>query len=184
VYSLEQMAEMVTLPDLDRPEGLRDRAMIAVLASTAIRASELCDLRVADVTERQLFVRHGKGGSPRYVPMTALAWAAVTDYLVAYPARAGEPLFRTGPGRGLTRRRLHKAVSAYSRRLHLGQGVHVLRSSAATAWLNSGVNLRHVQLGLGHAKIETTAIYLKTATHALIADFRRHFEPMLAQLTE
>jgi len=97
----------------------------------------------------------------------------VAAYLAAYPARADEPVFRTAPGHGLSRRRLHKIVDRYALVLRLPRGVHTLRHSAATRWLNRGMSLRSVQVILGHARIATTTGYLGIATDALVAEYQR-----------
>ena len=168
-----QMIALVRSPDLGSPEGLRDRAALAVLCACGLRASELCSLRVRDVTPTLVFVRDGKFGAQRLVPISPAAHRAVRAYLAVYPAQLDEPLFRTGPARPLTRRRLHKIVDRYAQALRLTRGVHVLRHSAATRWLNRGVNIQFVRAMLGHVRLATTAGYLGTATDALVAEYRR-----------
>ena len=172
-----QMIALVLAPDLTSSEGLRDRAALAILCACGLRASELCDLRVRDVRPDLVFVRDGKFGHQRLVPVSPAAYRAVRAYLTVYPAGADEPLFRTGPRRPLTRRRLHKIVDRYALALHLPRGVHTLRHSAATRWLNRGVNLQFVRAMLGHARLSTTAGYLGVATDALVSEYRRCLAP-------
>jgi integrase/recombinase XerD len=183
-YTESEMAALVRSPDTSTLKGRRDRAILATLCACGLRASELCQLKARDVSSSLVFVRCGKGGRQRYVPLSAKAWATVSAYLDVQPARPDEPVFRTLDGRPITRRLLHKLVTGYSLRLGLQGGVHVLRSSAATFWLNRGVNLQSVRLMLGHAQIATTALYLKLATEGLVAEYRRCVErrPALAQL--
>lgn len=168
-----QMVALVRAPDLASPEGPRDRAVLAVLCACGLRASELCGLRVRDVQPDLVFIRSGKFGNQRYVPISGPAYRAVRAYLAAYPARLDEPLFRTAPAHPMSRRRLHKLVDRYSVALGLPRGVHVLRSSAATRWLNKGLSIRSVQVMLGHARLATTAGYLAIATDALVAEYAR-----------
>ena len=169
-----QMADLVRAPNHFVPEGLRDRAILAMLCACGLRASELCGLIVRDVLPTRLFVSAGKGNTQRWVPLSDKVYQAVQVYLARYPARPGEPLFRTGPGRPLTRRRLHKLVSRYQRALSLpATGVHLLRHSAATRLVNRGMRLHSVRVLLGHVHLATTAIYLGTATDALVAEYRR-----------
>ena len=175
-YNYDQMCALACLPDRYTRKGRRDRALIGVACATGLRASELCGLTVADVSPTLVFVRNGKGGHQRYVPLSSRAFRAVQLYLEYHPARPDEPVFRTLAGDPLTRRLVHKIVSGYSLKLRLGQGVHVLRSSAATRWLNAGVSLRHVQVALGHEHIKTTAIYVKVATNELVREFHDHLE--------
>jgi site-specific recombinase XerD len=147
-----------------------------VLLATGIRASELCGLQVRDVTRDLVFVRRGKGGGQRYVPLSSTAWAAVTAYLAALPAAPSAPLFRTGPNRPLTRRRLHKALAQHQRALGLPTGVHLLRHSFATLALDRDVNLRDLQVMLGHQQLATTALYLSVATRSLVRRYRERLD--------
>jgi integrase/recombinase XerD len=172
-----QMIAIVRAPDLASPEGLRDRAALAVLAACGLRASELCGLQVRDVGHDLVFVRQGKFGHQRLVPISPAARRAVLAYLAAHPARPDEPIFRTGPGRAMTRRRLHKLVDRYALALRLPRGVHTLRSSAATRWINRGVNIQFVRAMLGHVRIGTTAGYIAVATDALVSEYRRCLVP-------
>ena len=72
VYTERQMADLVRAPRLHTPTGVRDRAILAVLCSTGVRASELCQLNVADLQGSLVFVRKGKFGDQRFVAMTSL----------------------------------------------------------------------------------------------------------------
>lgn len=168
-----QMIALVHAPDITTREGPRDRAALAVLCACGLRASELCGLRVCDVSPTLVFVRVGKFGAQRFVPISPAAFRAVRAYLAVYPARADEPLFRTAPGHGLSRRRLHKLVDRYALALRLPRGVHTLRHSAATRWVNRGVNINLVRAMLGHVRISTTSGYLGTATDAMVAEYQR-----------
>lgn len=167
------MIALALAPDPATREGLRDRAVLAILCACGLRASELCGLRVRDVTATLVFVRRGKFGHQRYVPVSPAAFRAVRAYLAAYPATSDELLFRTGPARPLTRRRLHKIVDRYALALKLPRGVHTLRHSAATRWLNRGVNLQFVRAMLGHERLATTALYVGVATDALVSEYLR-----------
>ena len=173
-YTFSQMVRLCQSPDPYSATGCRDRAILALLCSTGLRASELCGLRGHDFKGDRLFVHRGKFGHQRWVPISQPASRALHRYLVEHPPadRLG-PVFRCVNGRGLTRRRLHKIVTGYSRPLGLEGGVHVLRSSAATRWLDQGVSLFHVQQALGHVRIATTARYLGAAVDGLVAAFRR-----------
>jgi integrase/recombinase XerD len=172
-----QMVALVRAPDLASASGLRDRAVLAVLSACGLRASEACGLRVRDVGRELVFVRAGKFGHQRWVPISPAAVRAVRAYLAAHPAAPDEPLFRTGPSRPLTRRRLHKLVAQYQLALRLPQGLHLLRHSAATRWLNRGINLQFVRAMLGHVRLSTSAVYLGVANTALVAEYRRALVP-------
>jgi len=178
VYTEAQMGALVRAPDVYSPTGLRDRAILATLCATGLRASELCFLEVRDLRPEALFVRRGKFGYQRWVPISSRARAAIAEYLTHFKvSRNDQPVFRSVNGRRLTRRHLHKIVTGYSRKLRLRGGVHVLRHSAATRWLDRGLDLENVRAILGHKNIATTAIYLSVATQGLIRNYKRALEP-------
>jgi integrase/recombinase XerD len=80
VLSAEEAEAIMAVPDTATPLGLRDRAMLEVLYATAIRRSELVDLKLYDLDQSRamLIVRKGKGNKDRVVPLgeRATAWVA------------------------------------------------------------------------------------------------------------
>jgi len=90
-YTEPQMVALALSPDPRTPTGLRDRAITGLLCATGLRASELCDLRVRDLTTTTVFVRKGKFGHQRWVPVSARAHMAVRAYLKRHPAGPTSP---------------------------------------------------------------------------------------------
>ena len=157
----------------------RDKAILEVLLATGLRASELLALDVGDVGEDRLFVRRGKGGKSRFVPLTLRARAALTPVLYQKPPYGAvftNRLCYRGNKQGgerLSRRGLHRIVRAYLRTVGLTGSLQTFRATAATRWLNAGVGLRSVQVMLGHADVSTTArSYLGVAVDGLVAELR------------
>jgi len=168
-----EMIALALQPDLSTKEGPRDRAILSVLCACCLRAGELCNLRVEDVKTDVVFVRHGKFGKQRWVPISEAARQAVERYLAHYPTTPDDYLFRTGPNRPLTIRRLNKIVNRYVRELGLQTGVHTLRHSGATRLLNLGLNLEYLRELLGHEQLSTTSIYTRVALEGLKRDYHR-----------
>ena len=152
--------------------GRRDRALLEVLYGSGIRISELVALDVDDVDleERTVWVRSGKGGKDRRVPLGKLACEAVASYLVSSrPELAGRgrggtthgALWLNARGGRLTRQACWKALRAHAARAGLGGKVspHTLRHSFATHLLEGGADVRVVQELLGHASLATTQVY-------------------------
>jgi len=145
----------------------RDRAILAVLYATGIRASELTGLGVGDVNfDLQVLRVFGKGGKERIVPVAAEALDRVRDYLEhdrPYPQTAdgNGALFLSSRGRPLGRELIFRLVRKYVRRAGLRGRIspHTLRHCFATELLAGGADLRSVQEMLGHADIATTQIY-------------------------
>lgn len=177
-----QVDELSLAPDDARPNGLRDRAMVALLYSSGLRVSELCQLGLYDVNLELGLVRvMGKGGKERLVPVGSEAIHLLRRYLdSARPSllkgRASRFLFVTSRGGKLSRQGFWKALSGYGKRAGIGSGLspHVLRHSFATHLLEGGADLRSLQMMLGHASIATTQIYTHVARTRLRSIIDRH----------
>ncbi|MEZ6184137.1 MAG: tyrosine-type recombinase/integrase [Planctomycetota bacterium] len=166
----EQVVRLLSIPDLSLPTGLRDRALLEVYYATGLRRSEALALDLSDVdtAARELLVRSGKGGKSRVVPVTRSAWQQILAYL-----RRGRPaltsvhrdsaraVFLTSVGRRLGPATVFRSLRHYGAAAGLERLTpHMLRRTFATSLLRGGVTLRHIQLLLGHASLNTTAAYL------------------------
>lgn len=162
-------AEVRSILEVCDPETqLRDRAVLEVIYSSALRIGELVRLDLTDIdfAGRTLFIREGKGKKDRVVPIGRVAAKLTQRYVqtrrVAAPSDA-RVLFVDDLGNRMT----IEAVTSYilAPAVH-GAGIqkhvtpHVLRHSCAIHLLENGAGVREVQLLLGHAKITTTQKYL------------------------
>jgi integrase/recombinase XerD len=147
----------------------RDRAMLELLYATGCRASELSNLKLADVHLAETFaICHGKGDKQRIVPLGRRAIEAVKVFLESERAAIVKPL-ESDPiwllvsrrGKRLRRERIWELVKRYALRAGAPEDIspHSLRHSFATHLLAGGADLRMVQELLGHASIATTQIY-------------------------
>ncbi len=174
--NLEQIERIIRAPDVSRPTGLRDRAMMELLYATGLRVSELCKVGVGDLDLSYGVVRTmGKGNKQRLVPVGKTAILAIRAYLETGRAallkgRTTRYLFVTARGGCLTRQAFWKLLAGYGRKAGIFHGLtpHVLRHSFATHLLEGGADLRSVQTMLGHADISTTQIY----THVMRSRLR------------
>jgi integrase/recombinase XerD len=185
VLSETQVEKLLSSPNLSTPIGLRDRAVLSLLYSTGLRRSELSalDLTDVDLTDGSVFVRRGKGGKSRLVPLGESAAADVVTYLQKGRSELaeGHRMPRTpalfvgvgGPGRKNQGGRLQPdgvslLVRRASQRAKLEKPVmaHALRHALATHLLRAGADIRHVQRILGHSAVSTTEIY----THVAVRD--------------
>lgn len=151
----------------ERPSVLRDRAMIATLLDTGIRASELTALTVGDYEQKkgQLFVRHGKGDKGRFVYLGAAGKKHLWRYLATRPnAEAKEPLFATRTGTHFDRNGLRHLIQRCARRAGVAKAtVHRFRHTFAINFLRNGGNLLQLQNLLGHERMDTIRIYAQLA---------------------
>ncbi|SMP53791.1 integrase/recombinase XerD [Neorhodopirellula lusitana] len=147
----------------------RDRALLEVLYATGCRASEVCSLRVMDLSLSEKHLRcHGKGDKQRMVPIGGRAIASIELYLQQARGKLADrapqqcdELFLSRGGRPLDRVQLWRLVKRYADRAGILSKIspHSLRHSFATHLLAGGADLRQVQEMLGHASIQTTQIY-------------------------
>jgi integrase/recombinase XerD len=184
VLLVADVERLLAMPDVTDCFGLRDRAILELLYSAGLRASECVELRLRDLSMAQGFIRVlGKGGKTRIVPFGGHARSWVETYLsdsrgTLLGRRVSDWLFLARGGRKLSRITLWHIVKSYSTRAGLGKKVspHTLRHSFATHLLEGGADLRVVQELLGHASITTTQIY----THLdrdYLSEVHKRFHP-------
>jgi integrase/recombinase XerD len=165
-------------PSVETPEGLRDRALLAVLAFTGCRVGEICRLRVGDYKSsgghKVLEVR-GKGGKERRVPLHPEAFERIEVWLDAAELRGSSgALFRpcrSARGHGkhgfldwpLSRRAVQLLVERYVARLQLDPNVtvHSFRVTALTTARERGADIIDLQDFAGHADPRTTLGYIR-----------------------
>ncbi|TYT25638.1 site-specific tyrosine recombinase XerD [Luteimonas viscosa] len=171
-----QVEALLAAPDVDTPEGLRDRAMLELMYACGLRVSELVNLPATAVNLRQGVLRvTGKGGRERLVPLGEEAQHWLERYLAqARPAFAGKralpTLFLLASGEPPSRQRFWTMVkkSAASAGIDPSKvSPHGLRHSFATHLLNHGADLRALQMLLGHSSLSTTQIYTLVAREKL-----------------
>ncbi len=177
---------------LDQPpatgwQGLRDRALLALLYGGGLRVSEAVSLRRGDLslrahaadTEAGVLRVTGKGGKERLVPFGGGARARLEQWLEEgrprLPAQS-EHVLLSRSGKPLDRHRAFRIVRQAARAAGLRQEVHphTLRHSCATHLLLGGGDLRAVQEFLGHADLRTTERYTHVEVDELQALHRLH----------
>jgi integrase/recombinase XerD len=148
--------------------GPRTAALVHVLLGTAVRVSEACNAKVTDVGmfegERVLTVVR-KGGKRGRVLVSDSVWAVVEHYL---DTRAEVPegwLFATTGARQMSRRTAYRTVSELAEKTLTRKriGPHLMRHTAATLALDTGLPIQEVQGMLGHASSATTQLYDRNA---------------------
>ena len=180
--SEQEVEALLKAPDIEEPEGLRDRAMLELLYATGLRVSELITLTPDQLSLTQGLVRViGKGGKERLVPMGDEAHDWIRQYLSEGRAELlhGQPadyLFVTRRGSAMTRQafwyRIKKHAATAGINKHLSP--HTVRHAFATHLVNHGADLRIVQMLLGHSDLSTTQIYTHVARERLKSVHAEH----------
>lgn len=179
-------AEVQTIlaqPDLHTATGYRDRVILEVLYSSAIRRAELAHIQLDDVDTGHgfLIVRKGKNRKDRAVPIGANVCALLDSYIAGVRADwpgAGQDrhLFLNRFGQGMGPNAVWQVVRKYSRAANIDRAVstHTFRHSCATHMLRAGAPIRHLQEMFGHASVETTQVYTRLTITDLKAVHRRY----------
>jgi site-specific recombinase XerD len=175
---VEEIERLLGRPGTDTIIGLRDRALLALLYGTGIRASECAGLRVGQVDLHNLTISvRGKGGHERSIPLNEQVAAVLRRYAHARgPALPSAPFFRSRFGSALSRGAVYERVRTWGRRARLATPLcpHRLRHTFATHLVRAGVGLVTIRDLLGHRQITSTQIYLHVTAQDLRAAAERH----------
>jgi integrase/recombinase XerD len=191
ILTAREVEAVLARPNVDRPLGLRDRAILETFYSSGIRRMELARLQAHDVDAERgvLTVRQGKGQKDRVVPIGARALAWLTRYqLEVRPqlaVRTADPtLYLTRLGDAFSNNSLTLLVRCYIKKsgIAVGGSCHLFRHAMATAMHERGADIRFLQAILGHARLETTQIYTHVSIPKLKEVHQRthpawHIEP-------
>ena len=169
---------LINAPDPETPAGIRDRAILTLLAYSACRVGEVARLRVGDYKTtggHKILEIMGKGGKERRVPLHPEAMERLEDWLDVARIREQGPLFRatlTARAHGrdgfrtspLTRRAVQFLVKRYARSIGLDPAVtvHSFRVTALTTAREQGVDIIDLQDFAGHADPRTTLSYIRS----------------------
>jgi len=167
ILSTQEVESILREAQPSNAAGLRDRALLETLYSTALRRMELPGLALYDVdlTRRLVMVREGKGRRDRVVPIGARAAAWVDKYLQESRPQLliaeSEALFLTDYGEPVTPEYVAERVRRYMHFAGIDKpgATHLLRHACATHMLENGADTRFIQALLGHADLGTTQIY-------------------------
>ncbi|HPB59134.1 MAG TPA: site-specific tyrosine recombinase XerD [Candidatus Saccharicenans sp.] len=181
VLTEEEVNRLLEQPDVSRPQGLRDRAMLEILYGGGLRVSELIRLELKDIRLKEGFlVCKGKGNKERIVPIGRQAGYWLSTYLrdirPGWDTKGSPVVFLTRRGSGFTRQGVWKLLKAYGQKAGLSEKIHphILRHSFATHLLEHGADLRSVQMLLGHSQITTTQIYTHVSRERLRQIYDRY----------
>lgn len=165
----DQVRKLIDTVDITRPAGLRDRAILLLMATLGLRGGEVIKLELKHIDWRAGEIRlpRTKSRRERVLPIPQELGAALTDYVLEGRPVLDVPEVFLRDRAPMGPLRSAGAVGAVVAQ-HLGaaglpesRATHVLRHSLATRMVNSGVPIKTIADVLGHACIDTTAIYTK-----------------------
>ena len=171
VLSPEEVARLI-----GRAGSLRNQTALSAAYGAGLRASEVVALKVGDIDSQRMTLRieQGKGSKDRYAMLSPVLLESLRTWWRT--ARAEGHMLNGGwlfPGMNpvdpLTTRQLNRMIHAAAEAAQIDKHVsmHTLRHSFATHLLEQKVDIRVIQVLLGHKKLETTALYTQVATKIL-----------------
>lgn len=180
--SEEEVDALLIAPDLTKPLGLRDHAMLETLYATGLRVSELVGLKMVELNLSVGVVRIiGKGSKERLVPLGEEASQSLQNYLSQgrpnlLKKKVCDAVFVTARATAMSRQAFWYLIKKYAKKANIQQTLspHTLRHAFATHLLNHGADLRSIQMLLGHADLSTTQIYTHIARERLQTMHSQH----------
>ncbi len=167
VLSLEEVARL-----LEAAPGPKYKAALAAAYGAGLRVSEVATLKVSDIDSERMMLRveQGKGHKDRHAMLAPQLLELLRDWW-----RIARPQVWLFPGQNpvnpMTTRQINRACHAAADMARITKRVspHTLRHSFATHLLEQNTDIRVIQVLLGHAKLETTALYTRIATNTIRA---------------
>jgi len=165
VLSPEEVARL-----LDAAPGLKYKAALSVATGLACVPTRFVSLKISDIDSKRMIIRveQGKGGkdrnvmlSPSLLDLLRVWWKAARPQGWLFPGR--------DPAQPMTARQLNRACHAAAQMAEINKRVslHTFRHSFATHLLEQNIDVRVIQVLLGHAKLDTTALYTRVATKTI-----------------
>jgi len=178
IFSIEQIEKILNLPVGSKLNQIRNHAMVELLYSSALRVSELINLKISDLNLAGGWIKAmGKGRRERVAPVGTAAAKALTKYLThrqGIPTLDPDVLFVNSRGKKLSRAGFWWILKGLAKRAGITGSIspHKLRHACATHMLWRGASVKALQEMLGHKNLSTTQIYTHVTSNFLKDTFQ------------
>ena len=177
VLEPEEVGKLLSIPNKRYITGIRNKAILAVMANMGLRVSEVVNLKPGDLnlTKRKLRVVNGKGGVDRDLIIPEYTAEILREWKKAKPKNSryffttikdkSGGQFASSKGSQLSVRYIQFMVKRYGERAGINKDItpHTLRHTFATGFIRQGQNVMRLKKILGHSDISTTQIYVTLA---------------------
>ena len=165
-----QVEHLFNQPDISDYLGFRDRVIMELFYSSGLRLSELAGLNRRDFDRKNRILNiFGKGKKQRQAPITETAADWLHRYLTheERTEQDAHAIFLNKWGKRLSPRSIDRNFAAYLKSSGLSERItpHTIRHTIATHWLEKGMDLKTIQMLLGHTSLSTTTIYTHVSPH-------------------
>ncbi|HBD92981.1 MAG TPA: hypothetical protein DDY71_01960 [Spirochaetia bacterium] len=148
--------------------NIKYKTIFQLLYGTGIRISEALSLRIQDIDSKRMIivVRGGKGDKDRYVMLSEKLLKILREYYKSLKIKPTTYLFcQQNINKPVNPRWIQHKISLAGKTAGIQKQVtpHILRHSFATHLLEDGVDVRRIQLLMGHTSLRTTAIYMNVS---------------------
>jgi len=177
ILSIKEIKQLLNAPDTRTNQGCRNRIILEILYDTAVRRSELSNIKIADLDLDSGYIHiRGKGNKDRVVPVSQRVCELVKNYILAVRPTFIQHedsvyLILNRWGKKMDGNGIWSVVKrcAHLARVKKNVTTHTLRHTCATHMLRNGAPVRHLQEMLGHESLESTQLY----THITINDLKK-----------
>lgn len=171
--SIDEIKLLFSIPNSQNKKELKELAILTLLYESAIRVSELCNLKLEDIeisNHSTIKVINSKGNKSRVIPISIDVAQILQKYITIYEIHQQEYLFKNQKNIQYTRWGINYIVQKYinkcrkidDKNFKLTVTPHIFRHSKAMHLLDAGIPLTTIEKLLGHSSIKSTEIYVKT----------------------
>lgn len=149
---------------IEGSKNIRDKCIVNLLASSALRISELINLQLSDLDENEIII-NGKGSKQRVIYLNEETKCLLNKYIFTRKESVYNNVFISNQGTPMDRGSIRRTLQVLAKRSNVTSkssiAPHLLRASCATLMASNGIPIQVIQDVLGHESLETTKIYVK-----------------------
>ena len=170
--SIDEIKLLFSIPNTQNKKELKELSILTLLYESAIRVSELCNLKLEDLeisTNSTISIINGKGNKSRIIPISNDVTQILQKYIIIYQINKQDYLFTNHKNLQYTRwgvnyiiqKYINKAKKMDETKFKIKVTPHIFRHSKAMHLLDAGISLSTIEKLLGHSSIKSTEIYAK-----------------------